>query len=187
MNTPRTIPETDNITFHCGQASQEIMRLDEDGMTYKGQRIEDGGEAHRAFLEVMSAMQPTPRTDAEITFTGAYTCTPTVSVGFIESIPNEVAELRARAERAEANETVALAQWNKELKRAMKAEAELVAEREKSERYRLATLKLDAELATERARLDWIETPSGMDWQWEPERLTVSRASIDAAMKEDAK
>jgi hypothetical protein len=88
------------------------MRLDEDGMTYKGQRIEDGGEAHRAFLEVMSAMQPTPRT-------------PTVSVGFIESIPNEVAELRARAERAEANETVALAQWNKELKRAMKAEAEL--------------------------------------------------------------
>jgi hypothetical protein len=73
--TPRTIPETDNITFHCGQASQEIMRLDEDGMTYKGQRIEDGGEAHRAFLEVMSAMQPKPRTDTEITFTGAYTCT----------------------------------------------------------------------------------------------------------------
>ena len=108
----------------------------------------------------------TPRTDAEITFTGAYTCTPTVSVGFIESIPNEVAELRARAERAEANETVALAQWNKELKRAMKAEANLAAER---------------------ARLDWLETPSGMDWQWEPERLTVSRASIDAAMKEDAK
>jgi hypothetical protein len=48
-------------------------------------------------------------------------------------------------------------------------------------------LKLDAELAVERARLDWLETPSGMDWQWEPERLTVSRASIDAAMKEDAK
>jgi len=45
----------------------------------------------------------------------------------------------------------------------------------------------EAELATERARLDWLETPSGMDWQWEPERLTVSRASIDAAMKEDAK
>ena len=45
----------------------------------------------------------------------------------------------------------------------------------------------EAELAKERARLDWLETPSGMDWQWEPERLTVSRASIDAAMKEDAK
>jgi len=32
--------------------------------------------------------------------------------------------------------------------------AELTAEREKSERYRLATLKLDAELAAERARRD---------------------------------
>jgi hypothetical protein len=35
-------------------------------------------------------------------------------------------------------------------------ERELATEREKSERYRLATLKLDAELATERARLDWV-------------------------------
>jgi hypothetical protein len=35
-------------------------------------------------------------------------------------------------------------------------ERELAAEREKAERYRLATLKLDAELATERARLDWV-------------------------------
>jgi hypothetical protein len=34
--------------------------------------------------------------------------------------------------------------------------AELAAEREKAERYRLASLKLDAELATERARLDWV-------------------------------
>jgi hypothetical protein len=34
--------------------------------------------------------------------------------------------------------------------------AALTAEREKSERYRLATLKLDADLAAERARLDWV-------------------------------
>jgi hypothetical protein len=47
--------------------------------------------------------------------------------------------------------------------------------------------KAEAQLAIERARLDWLETPSGMDWQWEPERLTVSRASIDAKMTEDAK
>jgi hypothetical protein len=40
--------------------------------------------------------------------------------------------------------------------RAERAEAALVAEREKAERYRLATLKLDAELAAERARLDWV-------------------------------
>ena len=45
--------------------------------------------------------------------------------------------------------------------------------------------ELEAELAKERARLDWLESPSGMDWQWEPTQLTVSRASIDAAMKED--
>jgi hypothetical protein len=35
-------------------------------------------------------------------------------------------------------------------------ERELAAEREKAERYRLASLQLDAELATERARLDWV-------------------------------
>jgi len=48
-------------------------------------------------------------------------------------------------------------------------------------------IKAEADLAAERARLDWLETPSGMDWQWEPERLTVSRASIDAAMTEENK
>jgi len=64
--------------------------------------------------------------------------------------------------------------------------AELSTEREKSERYRLATLKLDAELATERARLDWLESDAGVDWQWSSSALTIRRAVIDAAMKEDA-
>jgi len=109
---------------------------------------------------------------------------------------------KARAERAEAAEIVALANWNGALERAMKAEAELA---DQTKRFHdeivrrqgtvRANQELDlkelnhfrAELATERARLDWLESPSGMDWQWEPERLTVSRASIDAAMKEDAK
>lgn len=50
-----TLSSTRQITFHAG-ASTEIMRLDEQGMTYKGQRIEDAGEAHRAFLEVMAQM-----------------------------------------------------------------------------------------------------------------------------------
>jgi len=97
----------------------------------------------------------------------------------------------ARADRAEAAETVALAHWNKELERAMKAEAELAAAKERLRSEAMddyASIKdLQRELAIERARLDWLESPSGMDWQWEPERLTVSRASIDAAMKEDAK
>jgi len=176
-------------------------------------------------------------------------------------------QLRARAERAEAAETVALANWNGALERAMKAEAErdhlhaqlraltLIcgtndankfetwidranarAEKAEAELAKIASAKpyietfsddaldieyfrhlkevenkcleqaiingkgeqreadllgkierLERELDIERARLNWLETPSGMDWQWEPERLTVSRASIDAAMKEDAK
>ena len=84
---------------------------------------------------------------------GAF-CTPTVSVGFIESIPNEVelviAELRARADRAEAD----------------------------AERYRLVTLRQDAELATERARLDYL-------LQWD---VTFhDRADIDRNMQEAAK
>ena len=45
-----------NIVFTCG-ASAPVLVLDEHGMTYKGQRIEDAGEAHRAFLEVMSMMK----------------------------------------------------------------------------------------------------------------------------------
>jgi len=97
----------------------------------------------------------------------------------------------ARAERAEAAETIALAHWNKELERAMKAEADLAAAKERLRSEAMddyASIKdLQRELAIERARLNWLETPSGMDWQWEPERLTVSRASIDAAMKEDTK
>jgi len=75
--------------------------------------------------------------------------------------------------------------------RAEKAEVDLAAAKERLRSEAMddyASIKdLQRELAIERARLNWLETPSGMDWQWEPERLTVSRASIDAAMKEDAK
>jgi len=93
----------------------------------------------------------------------------------------------ARAERAEAAETVALANWNGALERAIKAEADLVALAQCHDDNCRALVKIAEELATERARLDWLESPSGIDWQWEPERLTVSRASIDSAMKEGAK
>jgi len=72
---------------------------------------------------------------------------------------------KARAERAEAAETVALANWNGALERALKAEADL---------------------ATELARLDWLESDAGVDWQWSSSALTIRRAVIDAAMKEDA-
>jgi len=73
---------------------------------------------------------------------------------------------KSRAEKAERAETVALANWNGALERAMKAEADLAAER---------------------ARLDWLESDAGVDWQWSSSALTIRRPVIDAAMKEDAK
>jgi len=110
----------------------------------------------------------------------------------------EVTDANARAERAEAQlhalrlvcgttDANKFETWTDRANaRAERAEAELAAEREKSERYRLATLKLDAELAEERARLDWLESDAGVDWQWSSSALTIRRAVIDAAMKEDA-
>ena len=48
--------------------------------------------------------------------------------------------------------------------------------------------QLETELAAERARLDWIESDAGVDWQWNDiAGGIVSRAAIDAAMKEDEK
>ena len=44
--------------------------------------------------------------------------------------------------------------------------------------------ELRAELAKERARLDWLESDAGVDWQWSSSALTIRRAVIDAAMKE---
>jgi len=44
--------------------------------------------------------------------------------------------------------------------------------------------KAEAELAAERARLDWLESDAGVDWQWSSTTLTIRRASIDAAIKE---
>jgi hypothetical protein len=49
--------ENCGFNFCLGNPHREIMRLDAEGMTYKGQRIEDAGEAHRAFLETMRLMQ----------------------------------------------------------------------------------------------------------------------------------
>ncbi len=48
-------PENQTIRFIV--ATEEVMRLDHQGMVYKGQRIEDAGEAYRAFMEVMTVMK----------------------------------------------------------------------------------------------------------------------------------
>jgi hypothetical protein len=46
-----------SIFFNCGASAEPVLVLDKDGMIYKGQRIEDAGEAHRVFLEVMAMMK----------------------------------------------------------------------------------------------------------------------------------
>jgi hypothetical protein len=46
-----------SIRFAVDNSRTEILRIDADGMTYKGQRIEDAGEAHRAFIEAMYIMR----------------------------------------------------------------------------------------------------------------------------------
>lgn len=48
-----------NIIFKVNNG-EEIMRLSENGMTYKGVLIEDAGDAHRAFLEAMNRTKATP-------------------------------------------------------------------------------------------------------------------------------
>ncbi len=44
------------IRFNLAE-TDEVMRLDHQGMVYKGVRIEDAGEAYRAFMEVMMVMK----------------------------------------------------------------------------------------------------------------------------------
>jgi hypothetical protein len=48
--------EVNSINF-CVSPDTEIMRLDEAGMVYKGERIEDAGAAYKAFMEVMTEMK----------------------------------------------------------------------------------------------------------------------------------
>ena len=57
-------------------------------------------------------------------------------------------QLTARAERAEAAETVALAHWNGALERALKAEADLAALEQCHDDNCRAVVKIAAELAT---------------------------------------
>lgn len=40
-----------NITFKTGSPPEPVMVLTKDGFIYKGQRIDDAGEAYRLFIE----------------------------------------------------------------------------------------------------------------------------------------
>lgn len=60
MNTNFSLAKASDIEpnfVFFASPTEEIMRLDKEGMTYKGQRIEDGGEAYKAFMEVMDIMR----------------------------------------------------------------------------------------------------------------------------------
>jgi len=133
---------------------------------------------------------PTPRTDAQAGWAianvygqstahellgdpkGAF-----VHSVFARTLERELAALTAKL-------TVALANWNGALERALKAEAEVERTDAIYQRACEVEHELRAELAKERARLDWLESDAGVDWQWSSSALTIRRAVIDAAMKE---
>ena len=120
---------------------------------------------------------------APITITGAYTCThhndamrAACPVCLVTTLTAERDKLRAQNDQFSDNLSAVGAVYNAEKARAERAEAE-------AERYRLVTLRQDAELTTERARLDWLllDVVSRFDDAY------YNRAAIDAAMKEGAK
>jgi len=118
----------------------------------------------------MSAPTPTPRTDAawSSSFDGKQ-----LSAG------QTARALRECSQKLES-ELAALRSENATLRAAQKA-CEACDEPTAFE-----VRQLRAELAAERARLDWLESDAGVDWQWSSSALTIRRAVIDAAMKEDA-
>jgi hypothetical protein len=67
MTHPITPPQMNNITFNT--ATEEVIRLDKEGFHYKGQFIDDAGEAHRLMVEFLRQnTQPNPLepTDQEL-------------------------------------------------------------------------------------------------------------------------
>jgi len=46
----------ESITFNC-PADNPILKLSKEGFLFNGELIEDAGEAHSAFMEVMRLME----------------------------------------------------------------------------------------------------------------------------------
>jgi len=50
-------PHAGAICFHVGDyMSEPILTLDKKGMTYKGERVSDAGEAYYSFMEMMVSL-----------------------------------------------------------------------------------------------------------------------------------
>jgi hypothetical protein len=45
--------DDNTITFDEGTPPNEVIRIDKDGFHYRGQFVEDAGEAHRLMLEFL--------------------------------------------------------------------------------------------------------------------------------------
>ena len=125
---------------------------------------------------------PTPRTSSAIIASG-FQAVPEGFRAFAGILERELTALTAERDKLRAqndqfsdNLSAVGAVYNAEKARAERAEAE-------AERYRLVTLRQDAELTTERARLDWLllDVVSRFDDAY------YNRAAIDAAMKEGEK
>jgi hypothetical protein len=52
-----TLP-TNSIIFRAGRVPDEVIRIDAEGFHYRGQFIEDAGEAHRLLVEFLRKHQP---------------------------------------------------------------------------------------------------------------------------------
>ena len=51
-------PAESSISFHMSPASEEVIRIDAKGFHYRGQFIDDAGEAHRLLVEFLRKHQP---------------------------------------------------------------------------------------------------------------------------------
>ena len=112
---------------------------------------------------------PTPRTSAAI-----------IASGF-QAVPEGFRAFAGILER----ELTALATERDQLRaRAERSEADLAALGQSFDDNCRGVVKIADELTVERARLDWLESPAGMDWQWQ---AGITRATIDAKMQKDAK
>ena len=70
------------------------------------------------------------------------------------------------------------------IERAARAEDNLAALEQCHDDNCRQLVRIAADLTVERARLDWLESPAGMEWQWQ---AGITRATIDAKMQKDAK
>ena len=118
---------------------------------------------------------PTPRTDAA--WNATFDCEQ-MSAG------RTARALRECSQQLETELATLTAERDQLRARAERAEGNLSALEQCHDDNCRGVVKIADELAKERARLDWLESPAGMDWQWQ---AGITRATIDAKMQKDAK